>query len=144
MSATGCAGDRHSGGARRRHLAASDLRCRRGDRRLPGLAAARAAGGPRMSTIGPPRSWLLAAVDALCIAGLVIAGSLALGAAYGGERWLVACAGGAVVGSVIALVAGRFRWHWGVTGFALVMGYLVFGAALALPSTTIGGLLPSV
>jgi len=90
------------------------------------------------------RSLPLAAVDAIVIAGLVVAGSLAFGAAYGGQRWLIACAGGAAVGAVTALIAARLRWNPVVTGLAVFLGYLLFGAALAVPSTAIGGVVPSL
>ncbi len=83
-------------------------------------------------------------VDALVVAGLVVAASLAFGAAYGDHRWLIACAGGALVGAAVAAVADRLRWRWPVTTLTVVVAYLLFGAALAVPSTTVAGVLPSV
>lgn len=83
-------------------------------------------------------------MDALTIALLVTAASLAFGGAYGGTRWLVAAAGGAVVGALTAWFAARLRWPWWVTVPACAVGYLLFGAALAVPGTAIAGVLPSV
>ena len=92
----------------------------------------------------PQRSFCSAAVDAVVIAGLVVAASLAFGAAYGGQRWLIACAGGALVGALISLLAARLRWPWAVTTLAVFVGYLVFGGALAVPTTAIAGVVPGV
>ena len=97
-----------------------------------------------MSVSSRARPLPLAAVDAIAIAGLVVAGSLAFGAAYGGQRWLIACAGGALVGAAAALIAAWLRWSAAVTGLVVVLGYLLCGAGLAVPSTAIGGVLPSL
>ena len=79
-------------------------------------------------------------VDALAIAALVVVASSAFGTAYGGTRWAVAAAGGALVGAAAAWLAARSRWPWWGTVLAAGVGYLVLGAALAVPSTAIGGL----
>ena len=43
------------------------------------------------------------------------------------------------------LLAARLRWPWAVTvSSPSLVGYLVFGAALAVPSTAIAGVVPSV
>ena len=83
-------------------------------------------------------------VDAGAIAVLVVLASVAFGGAYGGSRWLVAGTGGAVVGAAAAWSAARLRWPWWGTVLAVAAGYLLFGAALAVPSSAIGGVLPSV
>jgi hypothetical protein len=83
-------------------------------------------------------------VDALAIAALVVVASLAFGGAYGGTRWLVAAAGGALVGAAAAGLTARLRRPWWGTALVVVVGYLAFGAALAVPSTVIGGVGPSV
>lgn len=90
------------------------------------------------------RSFGAALVDALATAGLVVVASLAFGGAYGGIRWLIAAAGGALVGAAAALLAARLRWPWWGTVLAALVGYLIFGAALAVPSTAIAGVIPSV
>lgn len=82
--------------------------------------------------------------DALVIAVLVTLAALAFGGAYGGTRWLVAAAGGALVGAAAVLLVDRLRGPWWVAAAAATGGYLLFGAALAVPSTAIGGVLPSV
>ena len=83
-------------------------------------------------------------VDAGAIAVLVVLASVAFGGTYGGSRWLVAGAGGAVVGAAAAWSAARLRWPWWGTVLAAAAGYLLLGAALAVPSSSIGGVLPSV
>lgn len=93
---------------------------------------------------GAARSTAGAIVDAFAIAALVIVASLALGGAYGGTRWLIAVAGGALVGVAAALAAARWRWSWWATVLAISVGYLLFGAAIAVPSSAIGGVLPSL
>ncbi|WP_395725247.1 transglutaminase family protein [Nakamurella sp.] len=92
---------------------------------------------------GRARSLGPAAVDAAVIAALVVVASLAFGGAYGGTRWLIAVAGGAVIGAAAALLAARLRRPWWGTVLAALLGYLAFGAALAVPSTAIGGVVPS-
>lgn len=87
---------------------------------------------------------LTSIVDGCVIAGLVVVVSLAFGGAYGGTRWLIAAAGGALVGAAAGWLAARLRWPWWGTVLAAAVGYLVFGAALAVPSTAIGGTVPSV
>jgi hypothetical protein len=83
-------------------------------------------------------------IDALTIASLVTAASLAFGGAYGGTRWLVAAAGGALVGALTGSSAARLRWPWWATAPACAVAYLLFGAAIAVPGTAIAGVLPGV
>lgn len=90
------------------------------------------------------RSLGAAVVDAVVIVGLVVAASLAFGGAYGGTRWLIAAAGGALVGAGAGLLAARLRWPWWGTVLAGMVGYLAFGAALAVPATAIARVIPSV
>lgn len=94
----------------------------------------RASGGPRPAGLA----------DAVVIAGLVTVASLALGATYGGTRWLVAAAGGALAGALVVWVGSRLRWAWWAVALACAVAYLVFGAWLAVPSTTVAGVIPSV
>ena len=85
-----------------------------------------------------------ATVDAVVIAVLVVLAAAAFGGAYGGTRWWVAAAGGALVGAGVAVLAARRRWPWWGTGLAVAAGYLLFGAALAVPASAIGGVLPGI
>ncbi len=82
------------------------------------------------------------AIDGVVLAALVTAASLAFGPTYGGWRWLVAAAGGAVVGAVVAWIGAAFRWHWSLVTLGLIVGYLLAGPALATPSVAISGWLP--
>jgi hypothetical protein len=92
----------------------------------------------------PTRTRPSTLIDALVIAALVVVASLAFGGAYGGTRWLVAAAGGALVGAAAAVLAARLRLPWWGAALVAALGYLMFGAALAVPSTAIGGVVPSV
>lgn len=94
---------------------------------------------PRSFRAGP----VAGTVDGLAITALVVAASLSFGGAYGGSRWLVAAVGGAVIGASAALLATRLRWPWWGTVLGALVGYLVFGAALAVPSTALAGFAPS-
>ena len=94
---------------------------------------------------GPTRrSFARTALDAVAIVALVVAASLSFGGAYGGTRWLVAAAGGAVIGAAVALLVARLRWPWWSLVPAVAAAYLIFGAALALPGTAVAGVLPSI
>ncbi|SDP02030.1 Transglutaminase-like superfamily protein [Nakamurella panacisegetis] len=83
-------------------------------------------------------------VLAVGIAALVVAGSLALQPAYGGQRWLVAAVGGAATGALVAWGAARLALPWFFSVLGLVVAYLLFGAALATPSVAAGGIAPTL
>jgi transglutaminase-like putative cysteine protease len=83
-------------------------------------------------------------VDALFLASCVVAGSLAFGPAYGNSAWLVASVGGGVLGALIGSGTALLRWHWAYAEIALIIAYFVFGAALAVPQSTVASVFPSV
>ncbi len=94
-------------------------------------ASRRAALGPRLADVG-------------CMLVLLATGVLAFGPVFSGAPGYVAAAGGVVLGSAIGVVSA---WRaWSLLGTVTVAGvaYLVFGGALALPSTTTAGVLPSL
>ena len=78
------------------------------------------------------------------IAGLVVGAGLAFGPAYGGTRYLVALGLGALAGLLAALVPTLLRWPGWTTVPAAAVLYLLFGAAAAVPSSAVGGVLPSL
>lgn len=105
--------------------------------------------GPPMIGVRPRRAMrdtlpvVRMLVDAVAVAVLVAGAGLAFGPAYGGSRFLIALGLGALVGVLAALIPALLRWPaWITLPFAL-LGYLVLGAAAAVPRTAIGGVLPS-
>ena len=82
------------------------------------------------------------AADAVVIGVLVAGAGLAFGPAYGGTRYLVALAVGAWAGLLAALLPTLLRWPAWTTAPLAALFYLLFGAA-AVPSSAVGGVLPS-
>src|SRR6478735_180850 len=90
------------------------------------------------------RSAGLLVADVAVIVVLVAGAGLLLGPAYGGTRYLVALALGALAGGLSALVPALLRWPgWTTVPMAAVL-YLLFGAVAAVPGSAVGGVLPSV
>lgn len=86
------------------------------------------------------RRWILDLAAVAVLIGVSIAG---FWPSFAGPSYLGAATGGAVLGIAIAAVAA---WrHWGILIIAglTVLAYFLFGAALALPYTAIGGVIPS-
>ncbi len=75
---------------------------------------------------------------------LLLPGVIAFQPAFGGLRGYLAAFAGITVGSGIALLAARFRWSVAVWFGALLGSYLLLGGPLAVPDTTIGGVVPTL
>ncbi|MGO3134581.1 MAG: transglutaminase-like domain-containing protein [Agrococcus casei] len=91
-----------------------------------------------------PRALWRQAVDAAVIVALGTLVTLTFGPVFGGFRYLIAGLGGTAlgVGVAIATTRGPLRgWLMTVAGVMLV--YVVFGCALAVPSQTIWGFVPT-
>lgn len=84
----------------------------------------------------------LVASDIVAVVALGLVALSPLHAAYGGTRWLLAAAAGLVVGLVVAIVSAIGRWGPWTTALGLAVGYLVFGAALAVPDHAAARVLP--
>lgn len=82
--------------------------------------------------------------DAVVISALVVGAGLAFGPAYGGSHFLIALGLGALAGLLAALVPTLLRWPGWTTVPAAAVLYLLFGAAAAVPSSAIAGVLPSL
>ena len=97
---------------------------------------------PRASaTAALPPSWPL---DIGAFAALLTIGVLAFGPVFGGAPGYRAAGGGVLLGAAIAFVSCVRRWSGLGTAVVAVVGYFAFGGALALPSTTSGGVIPTV
>lgn len=85
-----------------------------------------------------------AAIDAVALAvmlGAVLAG---FGPVWGSTGYLVPAVGGTVVGLVVAWLGAWRRWPAVAVLAAAVVAYLLTGGALALPRTTLAGVLPTL
>ncbi|MBL0885449.1 DUF3488 and transglutaminase-like domain-containing protein [Myceligenerans indicum] len=114
--------------------------------RPTGLTGSRTRGGgttrraadarPRAATTGA--GFDLGAIAAMC--GVVVLG---FGPVWGAPGYLVPAIGGTVLGLAIAWLSAWRRWPAVTVAALAVLGYLLFGAVLALPRDAIGGVLPS-
>jgi transglutaminase-like putative cysteine protease len=74
---------------------------------------------------------------------LALVGITGLATGFDDLGWLLAGAGGLVVGTTAALVAGRLRLGAFATVALALAGYALFGSALAVPAQATVGLLPT-
>lgn len=105
---------------------------RAGRRRPPRRLGGRKARLPERTGVS-----LLIVVVALLLA------SLTHGPVFGDASGYVAAAGGTLLGTGVALLAWRLRLGLGVTTLLTLLVYFLFGGALAVPSTAIGGIVPT-
>ncbi len=89
----------------------------------------------------PPRRWLLDLGAAALLIGVAVAG---FWPTFAGPSYLLAAVGGAVIGLAIAAVSAWRRWGILIVAAMTVAAYFVFGGALALPHTTIAGVVPTL
>lgn len=98
-----------------------------------------------MTTPAPPalpaRRWIL---DIAAVAVLLGASVAGFWPSFAGPSYLAAAIGGALLGIAIAAVAAWRRWGILIIAGLTVLAYFVFGGALALPHTAIGGVIPTL
>jgi hypothetical protein len=63
---------------------------------------------------------------------------------FDGARYLVAALGGLVLGMALGVMGALFRWGILLLTGATVIVYFLFGGALALPHTTVAGVVPTL
>ncbi len=63
---------------------------------------------------------------------------------FDGARYLVAALGGLVLGMALGVLGTLFRWGILLLTGATVIVYFLFGGALALPNTTVAGVVPTL
>jgi len=96
-----------------------------------------------VSPAPPARPFARAVVDAVVLVGVLALVLYPLLDVYGGTVALPAIAGGLLLGSGLALVAAWRRWSaLGVVASAVAV-YVLAGGALAAPTTTLAGVVPS-
>ena len=89
----------------------------------------------------PP--WWLVVVDAVLLVGLGVLAAWPLGAAYTGERWLLAVGTGLGLGVLAGWASARWRWGPWTTTLAAAVAYFAVGSALAVPNRARQGVLPT-
>lgn len=87
-----------------------------------------------------PRTWVDLAVHAL----LSMVGIIGLATSFHEVGWLLAGAGGLLVGTAAALAARALRLGALLTAALALVAYLVFGSALAVPNQAIAHVIPTV
>ncbi len=80
----------------------------------------------------------------LSIGGLLVLAALSHGAVFGDASGYIAAVGGVIIGTLVALLAARFRLGWFLTALSVLAAYLLTGGPLALSSTTTAAVIPSV
>ncbi|WP_291377810.1 transglutaminase-like domain-containing protein [Demequina sp.] len=85
-----------------------------------------------------------AGVDLAAIVVMLAMGAWGFGPVFASTAWLPAAVGGIVIGVGLGVVAVWRRWPVIVAVAAMIGAYVIFGGALALRSTTIAGVVPSL
>lgn len=94
-----------------------------------------------------PRSDALSRRGILDVAALVALFSVTIFVfwpLFEGARFFVGAYGGLAIGLALAFVGALWRWNLLTLAAATVASYFAFGGALALATTTIGGVIPSL
>jgi transglutaminase-like putative cysteine protease len=87
------------------------------------------------------RRWI---VDLAAVALLLAVPIIGFWPTFGGPGYLVAAIGGAVLGIGLGALGAWRRWGVLVLAALTLAAYFVFGGALALPHTTIAGVVPTL
>jgi Na+-driven multidrug efflux pump len=75
---------------------------------------------------------------------LLLPGVMALQPILGGTAGYLPALAGITAGTLIPLLAARFRWGTAVWFAVILLSYLLLGGPLALPETTINGFIPTL
>ena len=86
------------------------------------------------------RTW----TDVAVLLVLVLLGVIGFEPSFGGYGFLVAGLGGLALGAATGILAAVFRLNVLLTELAAVVGYFLFGSALAVQGQAIAGFLPSL
>lgn len=102
---------------------------------------ARRTAEQRATATTTTRRWVLDLTAAALLIAVPIAG---FWPTFGGPAYLPAAVGGALVGLGIAALAARLRWGVLEQAGLVVLAYFLLGPALAVPHTTIVGVIPTL
>ena len=87
------------------------------------------------------RRWIL---DLVAVALLLLVPIVGFWPTFDGARYLVAALGGLVLGMALGVLGSLFRWGILLLTGATVIVYFLVGGALALPNTTVAGVVPTL
>lgn len=96
---------------------------------------------PRSGGTLPMRRWIL---DLAVVAVLLLIPIVGFWPTFDGARYLVAALGGLVLGMALGVLGTLLRWGILLLTAATVAVYFLFGGALALPQTTVAGVVPTL
>ena len=108
------------------------------------VAPPRTASGRPSGASGTGRLSSRSLSDLLVLTVLLAVGVVAFGPVFSGRPGWQAAGGGVIVGLLVATASAWRRWGPSATVAAGIAAYLVFGGALALPRTTIAGVVPTL
>ncbi|MBW9109796.1 transglutaminase-like domain-containing protein [Microbacterium ureisolvens] len=106
----------------------------------PGGAAASVPRAPRVDAL-PTRRWIL---DLTAAGLLLLLPVVGFAPTFDGASYLVAALGGLVLGMGLGVLGRLFRWGILLLTAATIVVYFLFGGALALPHTTVAGVIPTL
>lgn len=89
----------------------------------------------------PARRWLLDLGATLALLTIPVIG---FWPTFDGPRYLVAAVGGLLLGMSLGALGAVLRWGILLLSGATVVAYFFFGGALALPHTTVAGVIPTL
>lgn len=99
---------------------------------------------PRAPRGAPPRGGWPAVVDVVLLAGALAVALVPLVPVYGARAAVPALAGGLLLGTAIGVLGALRRWSAIVVVALVVLAYFLAGGALAAPSTTVAGVVPTL
>lgn len=99
---------------------------------------------PPARLLTPPRPTAHKVVDALVVAVAVLLALVPLLPVFGVAAALPAVVGGVVIGLVVAILAAVRSWPVMTTIATVFVAYAALGGALAAPSTTVAGVVPTL
>ncbi|MEV7528025.1 transglutaminaseTgpA domain-containing protein [Agrococcus sediminis] len=92
-----------------------------------------------------PRTPAQAAIDCGAVLIVMVAATLSFGPVFGGHAYLVAGIGGALAGIAVGVATSlRPLRSWLMTAAGIVLALIVLGPALAVPRSTLFGVLPTL
>ena len=96
------------------------------------------------AVIAPRRITPLVWIDVAVLSALTVIGLLGFASAFEDYTFMLAGAGGLVVGTTVAIVGARLHWGLLVTTLAGVAAYFLCGSVLAMPGQALLGFIPNV
>lgn len=125
--------------------APAPLRPRRSRAERPEPVVAPVAPAPRAAHPDveplPTRRWIL---DLAAVVALLLVPVVGFQPTFDSPLYLVAALGGLVLGVALAVLGRLLRWGILLLAGATVVAYFLFGGALALPHTTVAGVIPTL